>query len=330
MGEVTALVLVEVVAVEQVDRHFGVAQDARVAGDAVGLDRPGQGVNLLVGRDGVVVVAELRGENLALVAVLHVYGVVPVGDAFLLVDGPQVVAQVLRAPLCRLQVAVVASQLVGGGEAVDHAGYRVGFLAGALDLLPFQGQVGTILLKIDHAIRELGLEVKFTQRADLLNPPVLRLEPKLGVAAPDEDDVFDFKGELPVLGIEGAVGKDEAAGGQQRLHRGAGVRPGITQVAHHLGIGRVRQLNLELAAVDGLDSVHAILDRRADVPTDQIGKGKAQLVHALQIPPALLSSDGITLAATLLGHENCDAMGFHAIGRTNDRFLLPYLRCIVW
>ena len=45
---------------------LGVAQDPRVAGDAVGLDRAGQGIDLLVGRDGVEVVAELGGEDLAL------------------------------------------------------------------------------------------------------------------------------------------------------------------------------------------------------------------------------------------------------------------------
>ena len=42
------------------------SQDPRVAGDAVGLGRAGQRVDLLVGRDRVVVVAELGGEDLAL------------------------------------------------------------------------------------------------------------------------------------------------------------------------------------------------------------------------------------------------------------------------
>ncbi len=62
-----------------------VRADRRVAGDAVGLGRAGQRVDLLVGRDRVVVVAELRGEDLALVAALHVDGVVPVDDVLVLV-----------------------------------------------------------------------------------------------------------------------------------------------------------------------------------------------------------------------------------------------------
>ena len=81
---VAALLAIQEVLVEQVDRLFGVAQDAGIAGDAVGLDRPGQRVDLLVGGNGVVVVAELRGEDLALCAAAHIHGVIPVDDVFVL------------------------------------------------------------------------------------------------------------------------------------------------------------------------------------------------------------------------------------------------------
>ncbi len=49
----------------RLQRALDVGHDPRVAGDAVGLRRAGQRVDLLVHRDGVVVVAELRGEQLA-------------------------------------------------------------------------------------------------------------------------------------------------------------------------------------------------------------------------------------------------------------------------
>ena len=64
--EVAALFAIDEELVEQVDRQSGVVEDLRVAGDAVRLDRAGERVDLLVGRDGVVVVAELRGEQLLL------------------------------------------------------------------------------------------------------------------------------------------------------------------------------------------------------------------------------------------------------------------------
>ena len=105
-------------------------QDARVAGDAVGLRRAGERVDLLVGRDRVVVVAELGGEDLLLASpprrrcrgtsrrcprrastVAHV------------------LAQVLGALLGRLEEAVLAGQQVGRREAVDQPRDRVGLLA---------------------------------------------------------------------------------------------------------------------------------------------------------------------------------------------------------
>lgn len=51
--------LVQEVLFEQVHRHFGVPQDARIPGYPVGLDRPGKCVDLFVGGDGVEVIAEL-------------------------------------------------------------------------------------------------------------------------------------------------------------------------------------------------------------------------------------------------------------------------------
>ena len=121
MGKITLLVFVQEETVEQIDGHLRVAQDSWVACDAVGLDGAGQGVNLFVGRDGVEVVAELGGEHLLLAVAMDVDAVVPVDNVFVGVEEAHVLAQVFGAFLGAFEVAVVAGQQVGAGEAVDEA-----------------------------------------------------------------------------------------------------------------------------------------------------------------------------------------------------------------
>ena len=97
---------------EQRDRRVDVLLDPRVAGDPEQLGRADQRVDLLVGRDRLVVVAELRGEDLLLARLVDLDGVVPVGDALARVDVAQVLAQVFDAGLGGLEEAVLAGHVV--------------------------------------------------------------------------------------------------------------------------------------------------------------------------------------------------------------------------
>ena len=101
MAEIAAqirLVLEE--AVEQRNRGFGIGQNGRVAGRAIGLNGAGKRIDLLVAGNGVEIVSELGREDLALAAVvLDVDRVVPENDAFALVLKTQMLAQIFGAGL---------------------------------------------------------------------------------------------------------------------------------------------------------------------------------------------------------------------------------------
>src|SRR5439155_3820624 len=103
VGEVPTLVRVTVEAVEQLHGLVDVVEDAGVAGDPVGLGGSGQGVDLLVHGDGVQVVAELGGEDLALGGAGDVDPVVPVHDALGLDRGSHVLPEVVGAVLGGLE-----------------------------------------------------------------------------------------------------------------------------------------------------------------------------------------------------------------------------------
>ena len=237
--------------VEEVDRHVDVAPDARVRRDAIDLDRARQRIDLLVGRDRVVVVAELGGQDLPLLATAHVHRVVPVGDVLALIDRAHVVAQVLRAPLRRLQVAVLAGHQEGGGEAVDHAGDGVRLLPGALDLLAFEGEVGSVLAVVDDPVRKLRVEIELGQLSYLVNPPALRFVPVLVGLPPGQDDALGLEPDAFGLGHERPVGEQVAARGEQGLDGRARVLERLAEVAHHLGIAGGGQAELELTPVGG-------------------------------------------------------------------------------
>ena len=103
VGEIPALVPIEVEAIEEPDGCLDVAEDARIAGDPIGLRRTGERVDLLVHRNRVVIVAELRREDLLLLGALDVDPVVPVDDVLVGVHEAHVVAQVFRAQLRRIR-----------------------------------------------------------------------------------------------------------------------------------------------------------------------------------------------------------------------------------
>ncbi len=111
---------VEEVLLEEVHRRIDVRLDARVVRDAKHLRRTDEGVDLLVRRDGVVVIAELRGQDLLLVLPVDLDGVEPVAEALDRVAGLEVLAQVLDPGLGGLQEAVLAGHVVGRREPVDE------------------------------------------------------------------------------------------------------------------------------------------------------------------------------------------------------------------
>ncbi len=111
--EVAAQLPIQEEAVEEVHRHLGVLQDARVARHAVGLDRPGEGIDLLIGRDGVKVVAELGSKDFVLAVSVHVNAVVPVDHLFIRIVETHMLAQVFGALLGPFEEAVFASHQIG-------------------------------------------------------------------------------------------------------------------------------------------------------------------------------------------------------------------------
>ena len=107
VGEVSALLTIEVEPVEQLDRQISIREDARVAIDAVRLDRARQRIDLLVGGNGVVVIAELRGQQLLLLISIHLHAMIPVDQFFFGIVEAHVIAQILRALLRGLEEGIL-------------------------------------------------------------------------------------------------------------------------------------------------------------------------------------------------------------------------------
>ena len=77
------LTVVFEVAVEQVNRCVDIRPDQGITGNAVGLSRTCQGVDLFVTWDGIVVVPKFRGVNFLFTAIVFDIGsVVPVTNIF--------------------------------------------------------------------------------------------------------------------------------------------------------------------------------------------------------------------------------------------------------
>ncbi|EKD34703.1 MAG: hypothetical protein ACD_75C02226G0001, partial [uncultured bacterium] len=305
MGPVAPLLVIAVVAVEEIEGQIDVVADLRVAGDAVGLGGAGQGVDLLIGRQGVVIVAEGRGEELALThragpvaahagdlrhvraqylaspLVAQIDGMVPVADVFRGVDRAEMLAQVDCPLVGDLQIALVAGEEVGRGKAVDQARDGVGFLAGAGRLVAVEIERRGVFLEIDVAVGKLGLDIKVAQLLDLTHPPVLLFEDVLALAAADEGEVLGFE-RRPLLRIEDAVGEKEAARLQHIAHLAGAVDIRLAQVAHQFGVGGGSQQYLKLVAGRGLEAEDVLVEiKGGDIAGDGVRKRKCEFFHSV-------------------------------------------------
>ena len=277
-------VAVEEEAVEELVRQLDVVLDPRIAGDAEGLRRAGKRVDLLVGRDRVVVVAELGGEDLLLLAACRVDAVHPVGDALGRVDRAHMVAQVLRALLGDLEEAVLAGHQVGRRKAVDEPRDRVRLLPRARQLVALERDLRAVDGEVDVPVGPLGVAVEVRDLAHLLHPPLGPLEHEILRLAADEDDALRLEHGRAALGVEDAVGEEDASAVEHLAHLAGRVDVGLAQVAGDLGVGLVRDRDVELAAVDRLQREGVLVCLvRDDRPRDRVGEGEVHSrVHRCQ------------------------------------------------
>ena len=140
----------------------------------IGLRRAGQGINLLVHRDRIEVVAEFRAEQLLLAIAGDLNAVVPVGQVFVLIEEPHVVAEILRALLSGFEERIVAGEHERRGEAVNQARDRVGLLQEVALLAAFELQSRAVVAVVDLFVRvvELPFQVRIRNRVNLIDPPI--------------------------------------------------------------------------------------------------------------------------------------------------------------
>ena len=193
--EVAALFAIDIELVEQVDRQSRVVEDLRIARGAVGLDGAGQRIDLLVGGDGVEVVAELRREQLLLAGPVDLDAVVPVDQLLVGVVEAHVVAEVLRASLGALQEPILAGQQVGGRESVDQAGDGVRLLQVVAALGSAQMQERAVLAEVDRllGVAELPAQVAVGDGAHLVDPPVRLLVSIVAWLFARKDEALDLE-----------------------------------------------------------------------------------------------------------------------------------------
>ena len=279
--EITAELLVLEEAVEQIDRHLGILEDLRVAGNPVGLDRAGQRVDLLVGRDRVEIVAELGREDLGLAAAVAVDTVVPVHDVLVEIDETHVLAQVFGTLLGAFQITVVTGQHVGGGEAIHQPGDRVGLLAIVVHVL-LAGDLdrGPVVVVIDRLIAELRAQIEVAQLANLAHPPVALLEREFIGLAAREHQVLRDEVVLTEIVVEDPVGLQITPRHQHVAHLVATPLARLVQVVGDPGIGIRPELDLELLAVRGLErELVGFLVKIDQVASNHVGKGSIHRVH---------------------------------------------------
>ena len=269
------------VLVEEVDRALDVVVDAFFAGDAIGLRRTREGVDLLVQRDGVPVVAEQRAEVLLQPALGHFQRVQPVDHAFArLVALGGLVAEVLGALVGGFEEAVLTGQQVGRGETVDGARDGVDLLQAVVGLVAVEREIGAVFVVIDLSAFELRLDVEVGDLADLLDPPVLVLEAVAGAVddLAGELEVLGLERQRAVLGIDDAVGEDVLPGDQQLLDVGAD--PALAEIADRLAIGVVVQTHGVEVAAGRLDheAVGSLVDAD-DVAGDEVGVDEGRIRH---------------------------------------------------
>jgi len=253
---VAATLVVAEVVLEEADRPVDIAGDPPVTGHAEGLRRAGERVDLLVHRNGVVVVVELRGEQLLLGFPFDLDAVVPVHDVVVGVDRAHVVTQVLGTPFGDLQVLVLAGEHVRRRHAVHHPRDGVGLLDVAVGLVAAEPDDGPVVPVVDQAGAELRPPVELRELVHLVGPPAGLLEVVPADVAPEKDQALGLVGVTAALRVEHAVGEQVPPGCEELADQSAGVGVRLTKVPHHLG-GRITgQGHVESPAVCGLECEH--------------------------------------------------------------------------
>ena len=105
--------------------------------------------------------------------------------------------------------------------------------------MSLQCQVRAKVAVVDGAIGELRVEVEFSKRADLSNPPVGRLKAIFIRVTADKDDALGLKLDLASLRVEDAAGKQIPAGRDYAFQWCPGVLERLIQVLHQFRVGGI-------------------------------------------------------------------------------------------
>ncbi len=94
--EATLFTVVFKVAIKQVNRRFNICHNLRITRNPIGLGRPCQRIDLLIARNGIIIVAKLRGKDLLLGAVVFdINSVIPIANALTLILEAQMLPQIV-------------------------------------------------------------------------------------------------------------------------------------------------------------------------------------------------------------------------------------------
>ena len=254
MREIAAFGFVQVKAFKQVNRHFGVFQNARIAGGAVGLNRPGQRVNLLIAGNRVEIVAKFRGKHFIFALAMHIHAMIPVHDFFIGIIEAHVFAQIFRPFFGGFQRGFVAGDHIGGRHPVNHAGNRVRFLTIVVfRFFAAEFDVRSVIIVINRLIfAKLRPQEEFGNAVNLLNPPILFFEGPFRFFAPDEHQKLRVKIEAVALRIKHPIHIQKASRRQHAAHLAA-IAPlaRLIQIVHNPAIRAFGEFYFIVAAIAG-------------------------------------------------------------------------------
>ncbi len=248
------------------------------------MGRAGQGVDLFVHRQRIVIVAELRSQELLLPFTGNLDTVVPVDKIFIVVVKTDMFPQVLGAQFGRLQETILAGEQVGRGKTIDQAGNGIGLLKVIPFLAAAQMEKGAIFPVIDGflGITELPLEIAVGNGSDLSDPPIRLFMAVAADPVAGKNHRLDLD-SLPIpLGIENTVGVNEILLLQQLPQPPGGVDILFVQILGDFGVGRWGEEEGVFTAGGGPQAKGTGGAVEAgDVAGNGIGKGEFLRGHAL-------------------------------------------------